>query len=1221
MGHRVIWPDKTTSPGLSVQEDWKMNGKLRGFCASVVAVASLAACGSPRGENTPGGPESGALGLRAKVIGYVPSWRGNVGFVRYNTLTDINYAFLVAREDGSLTTEYDDNLLQTVVSQAHANGVRVLISVGGGVASGALGRAICNTAYPNASATLKANLLQFMTAKDLDGIDLDWEYPQSASEASAFTTFVTSLAADVHARQKLLTAATVGANWVGKYYADAAVDAFDFLNVMAYDIPGQQHSSYQVAVDQLAYWAARGVPASKLVLGVPFYGYPADGSRNAIAYKDVLAADPSAYNSDYSSANGGVYYNGVPTMKLKTQLAMSNASGVMIWELSMDTTAGSASLLDAIVNTMGGPSTFYTVTASAGANGSIGPAGAVSVAEGASQTFTISPSSGYTIGNVMVDGASVGALSTYTFSNVTADHTISVTFTASSVSSNLALGKPATASSVEVSGFPASAAVDGNTSTRWSSQYTDPSWIALDLGSVQTFNRVVLRWEAAYATAYQIQVSSDNLTWAPVYTKTNGTGGVEDFTFASTSARYVRMYGTARATRWGYSLYELEIYGSGATPLPPSQYTISASAGVGGSISPSGAISVSQGASQTFTISPDAGYRVATVTVDGAGVGAVSSYTFPNVTANHTITAAFAAGSSNATGVPGNPHLSHNNWSGESNYTLHMTMWWGNNGSSWEIYENGTLIYSAPLIDNSPNQQDASYDIAGKANGTYAYSCRLINSYGATTSDPITVTVTKGGAGDTTPPSAPTDLISTGKTSSSVSLSWNACTDNVAVTGYVVYYGAGSLSVTDTQAMVTGLTPNTSYTFAVKAKDAANNLSEASLGLTVVTPPSQADTEAPKAPTDLTSTGKTSSSVSLAWTASTDNVGVTGYMVYYAGQSTQVTGTSIIVSGLSSNTNYVFTVKAMDASGNLSDSSATVSVTTEAPDPITEPSEMLFDDFSYQSPDDPSFTANWNASDYSPASPGLGSFSKSNVVFLQDPATATNKLMRIMFTTRGSRETTVQGEVEGQRRFLYGTYASRIRFYNQPISGPTQTPGPDTGDHIVSTFFTISPYNVPNTEYGELDFEYLPMAGWNGDGPRFTKPTMWNTTWKTRDVRLTKATETDCSGWHTFWMTVTPTAISYYMDDTLFVTHTDTSYIPQTMMLLMYNIWLTGEQFASGQSGVARTWAQDVDWMYYAKDTTLTRVDIENAVAFYKSKNIPRKDTLALAANAAAAAD
>jgi uncharacterized delta-60 repeat protein len=128
---------------------------------------------------------------------------------------------------------------------------------------------------------------------------------------------------------------------------------------------------------------------------------------------------------------------------------------------------------------------------------------------------------------------------------------------------NLALGRPATAST-SYSGLPASNATDSNLSSRWSSQFSDSEWIYVDLGSVLTINRVVLRWEAAYGRGYKIQVSSDASTWSDVYSTTTGDGGVDDVTLSSpASGRYVRMLGTQRATAYGYSLYELEVYGSG----------------------------------------------------------------------------------------------------------------------------------------------------------------------------------------------------------------------------------------------------------------------------------------------------------------------------------------------------------------------------------------------------------------------------------------------------------------------------------------------------------------------------------------------------------------------------------------------------------------------------------------------------------------------------------
>jgi hypothetical protein len=129
----------------------------------------------------------------------------------------------------------------------------------------------------------------------------------------------------------------------------------------------------------------------------------------------------------------------------------------------------------------------------------------------------------------------------------------------------LSQGKSATASSVENSSFPASAAVDGNTSTRWSSAWSDPQWLEVDLGASASISQVVLNWETAYATAFQIQTSTDNTNWTTIYSTTSGTGGTQTLSVSGTG-RYVRMYGTARATQYGYSLWEFQVYGtSGST--------------------------------------------------------------------------------------------------------------------------------------------------------------------------------------------------------------------------------------------------------------------------------------------------------------------------------------------------------------------------------------------------------------------------------------------------------------------------------------------------------------------------------------------------------------------------------------------------------------------------------------------------------------------------------
>jgi beta-glucosidase len=126
---------------------------------------------------------------------------------------------------------------------------------------------------------------------------------------------------------------------------------------------------------------------------------------------------------------------------------------------------------------------------------------------------------------------------------------------------DLALDQTTTASSTQdATDYPASDATDGDPGTRWSSAFSDPQWLEVDLGSQQQICSVGLLWEAAYATAFQIQVSNDNSTWTNVYSTTTGTGGQQTFSI-SVTARYIRMYGTVRATQFGYSIFEFDVYG------------------------------------------------------------------------------------------------------------------------------------------------------------------------------------------------------------------------------------------------------------------------------------------------------------------------------------------------------------------------------------------------------------------------------------------------------------------------------------------------------------------------------------------------------------------------------------------------------------------------------------------------------------------------------------
>ena len=213
---------------------------------------------------------------------------------------------------------------------------------------------------------------------------------------------------------------------------------------------------------------------------------------------------------------------------------------------------------------------------------------------------------------------------------------------------DLALGKPATdSSSQDEASLGAAFAVDGNQMTRWASAAgVDPSWIAVDLGAATTVNQVLLRWEAAYGSAYQIQGSLDGATWTNLYKQRNGVGGAENITFAPVSARYLRMYGITRGTQYGYSLYEFEVYGPPASALSITTPPTNQSATIGGTAT----FSVVASGTAPFT------YQWLRNGVVLAGANG-SSYTTPILTAadsgaQFTVTVGNAAGTATVTSVP-----------------------------------------------------------------------------------------------------------------------------------------------------------------------------------------------------------------------------------------------------------------------------------------------------------------------------------------------------------------------------------------------------------------------------------------------------------------------------------------------------------------------------------------------------------------------------------------
>jgi hypothetical protein len=503
-----------------------------------------------------------------KVVGYIAKGSSS-SVVDFAKITHLMLYFENADAAGYLTYNAGNDAL---ITAAHNNGVKVLVSVGGGSVSN---DPVYQSRYTNLMSASNrsafiSKIVSYLNAHNLDGIDLDLEGPAINENYNAF---VPALKSALPAG-KLLSAALSHTN-NGDLVSSSAAQTFDFIGVMAYDRGWGQavhHSTYDFAVTSANWWVTnRGVARSKIILGVPFYGYTNTTGSGSISFANIINnyGTAAAQQDTWISGGNTIYYNGVPTIRQKTQFVVDNGfGGIMIWQLAQDAT-GSLSLLyniDQVIKSCTKPAQPGTI------------AGNTSVTAGTTNTYSIAAVSGATSYTWTLPSGWTGTSSTTSITATagSAGGTISVkannlcgsgtartlTVTVSGTSANLALNKPTATSSVEAVGFEGSKAVDGNASTRWSSAVSDPQWLYVDLGSSYSVNRVRITWEAAYGKDYQVQISSNASTWTSIKTVTGNTSLTNDWAGLSGTGRYVRIYGTARGTAWGYSIFELQIYGT-----------------------------------------------------------------------------------------------------------------------------------------------------------------------------------------------------------------------------------------------------------------------------------------------------------------------------------------------------------------------------------------------------------------------------------------------------------------------------------------------------------------------------------------------------------------------------------------------------------------------------------------------------------------------------------
>jgi GH18 family chitinase len=300
----------------------------------------------------------GSFSLNAKtdfrIVGYYSlssalKWE-ETKEVPLKRLTHVNLWFLNPDSLGNFNRDLSS--LEPFIEAAHKKNVKVLFSIGGGSK-----QAQYHTLLKDDQRSMLIEKLVALTLKhNIDGIDVDLE---GSDIDGNYENFIVELGKALHSHNKLITAA------IAVYYkdqlSDRAIAEYDFVNVMSYDRTGPwrpekpgPHSLYTHAVEDLDYFGSvRKIPAEKMTLGVPFYGYgfgPELTSKAvSMSYSQIVTTFPGAEKADEWKMPDGkiIYYNGIPTMKQKTVLARERASGIMIWQIRGDA-RGSKSLLKTI---------------------------------------------------------------------------------------------------------------------------------------------------------------------------------------------------------------------------------------------------------------------------------------------------------------------------------------------------------------------------------------------------------------------------------------------------------------------------------------------------------------------------------------------------------------------------------------------------------------------------------------------------------------------------------------------------------------------------------------------------------------------------------------------------------------------------------------------------------------------------------------------------------
>ena len=300
-----------------------------------------------------------------RIFGFLGDWKASYHYNsptgnQYDYMTDVVFSFILPQPDGSFAFDINESTwysrLTSLVNNAHNKGVKVHVSAGGwGSSNGQTGAGdpIHDLVIdPTKRAIFVDNVMNLIRDYDLDGFNMDWEYPASSDNyelgklllelKKGINKLKTELSRNIE-----LSVAVSGGSYGSEAYTSQVTSVCDYVMIMAFDNQATNHSTVNYAISAMDFWLnQKGIDKEQLILGIPFYSKGIN--TNYGSYTQFSNSDPAAYFNDADGSLNGYEYNSKPVIESKlTEMKNRGGSGVFIWEITEDRT-DQYSLLKAI---------------------------------------------------------------------------------------------------------------------------------------------------------------------------------------------------------------------------------------------------------------------------------------------------------------------------------------------------------------------------------------------------------------------------------------------------------------------------------------------------------------------------------------------------------------------------------------------------------------------------------------------------------------------------------------------------------------------------------------------------------------------------------------------------------------------------------------------------------------------------------------------------------